>query len=321
MSQGESSFSESTNNSVDNMKQLVASETSQTSLENSQEGATGHIALSVCSSDETISAEVNERQNIPANTLRNTNQQRKLSSETTTDTLRDPVNLDKEEMEEGLGVAIVGESNDDTGNEIAFLFSGSSRNSEVVRRKPQSSVLLNKDYAPNDIDRKSPQLDNYNSDSSHPDFDIGEGFYSPDRQIIGITNEDTESENEVLESISFSKGDMEEKKGRRKEHRYSFGRRKSSFLVPFFNRRESVTMSFVKPSLSALHQKKKLEERVRRRKERLAQEEVEMEEEEEVGEEGVEGERGEERGKFFQLLEKVKIGLKEAVANLKQYIW
>ena len=304
------------------MKQLLASETSQTSLENSQEGATGHIALSVCSSDETISAEVSERQKIPANKLHNTNQQRKLSSETTTDTLRDPVNLDKEEMEEGLGVATVGETNDETGNEIAFLFSGSSRNSEVVRRKPQSSVLLNKDCAPNDIDRKSPQLDNYNSDSSHPDFDIGEGFYSPDRQNIGITNEDTESENEVLESISFSKGDMEEKEGRRKEHGYSFGRRKSSFLVPFFNRRESVTMSFVKPSLSALHRKKKLEEqRVRRRKERLAQEEVEMEEEEEVGEEGVGGERGEERGKFFQLLEKVKIGLKEALANLKQFIW
>ena len=312
----------STNNSVDNMKQLLASETSQTNLENSQEGATGHIALSVCSSDETISAKVSKRKNIPPSTLHNTNQQRKLSSETTTDMLRNPMNMDKEEIEEGLGVATIVETNDETGNEIAFLFSGSSRNSEVVRRKPQSSVLLNKDCAPNDVDRKSPQLDNYNSDSSHPDFDIGKGFYSPDRQNIGITNEDTESENEVLESISFSKGDMEEKEGRRKEHRYSFGRRKSSFVVPFFNRRESVTMSFVKPSLSALHRKKKLEEqRVRRRKERLAQEAVEMEEEEEVGEEGVGGERGEERGKFFQLLEKVKVVLKEALANLKQFIW
>ena len=46
-----------------------------------------------------------------------------------------------------------------------------------------------------------------------------------------------------------------------------------------------------------------------------------MEEEEEVGEEGVGGEREEERGRFFRLLEKVKISLKEALANLKQFVW
>ena len=85
-------------------------------------------------------------------------------------------------------------------------------------------------------------------------------------------------------------------------------------------------MSFVKPSLSALHRKQKMEEeRVRRKEEGLAQEEVEMEEEEEVGEEGVGGEREEEReeerGRFFRLLEKVKISLKEALANLKQFVW
>ena len=125
----------------------------------------------------------------------------------------------------------------------------------------------------------------YNSDSSHPDFDIGDGFYSTEYCIINLKLWG------LSEAIFIS------------------------FLVPFFNRRES-TMSFVKPSLSALHRKQKMEEeRVRRKEEGLAQEEVEMEEEEEVGEEGVGGEREEEReeerGRFF--VEKVKISLKEAL--------
>ena len=320
VSQGKRSSSGRTNNSsVHNMQQLLASETSQTSLETSQAGPIGDETLSTCSSDETISVEVSERQNIPSNTLHNTNQQRKLSNETKTAMLRDHRN---KEMEEDLGVATVGASNDETESEMAFLFRGSSKNSEIVRRKPQSGVLPYKDSAQSDIDRKFPQLDDYHSDSSHRDFDIGDGFYSPDRQNIGIINEDTDRKNQALGTISFCKGDTAEKDGRRKKRRYLFGRRKSSFLVPFFNRRESVTMSFVKPSLSALHRKQKMEEeRVRRKEEGLAQEEVEMEEEEEVGEEGVGGDTEEERGRFFYLWEKVKISLKEALANLKQFVW
>ena len=234
MSQGKRSSSGSTNNSsVDNMQQLLASETSQTSLETSEAGPTGDETLSICSSDETISVEVSERQKIPANTLHNTNQQRKLSNETKTAMLRDHR---KKEMEEDLGMATVGASNDETESEMAFLFRGSSsKNSEIVRRKPQSGVLSYKASAQSDIDRKFPQLDDYNSDSSHRDFDIGDGFYSPDRQNIGIINEDTDRKNQALGTISFCKGDTAEKDGRRKKRRYSFGRRKSSFLVPFFN--------------------------------------------------------------------------------------
>ena len=139
VSQGKCSSSRSTNNSsVDNMQQLLASETSQTSLETSKAGLTGDETLSTCSSDETISVEVSERQKIPANTLHNANQQRKLSSETKTAMLRDHR---KKEMEEDLGVATVGASNDETESEMAFLFHGSSKNSEIVRRKPQSGVL------------------------------------------------------------------------------------------------------------------------------------------------------------------------------------
>ena len=83
-----------------------------------------------------------------------------------------------------------------------------------------------------------------------------------------------------------------------------------------------VMMPFVEPSLSALHRKQNMEEeRVRRKEEGLAQEEVEMEEEEEVGEEGVGREREEERGRFFRLLEKVKISLMKALVNLKHFLW
>ena len=85
---------------------------------------------------------------------------------------------------------------------------------------------------------------------------------------------------------------------------------------------DNVMMPFVKPSLSALHRKQNMEEeRVRRKEEGLAQEEVEMEEEEEVGEEGVGREREEERGRFFRLLEKVKISLMKALVNLKHFLW
>ena len=85
---------------------------------------------------------------------------------------------------------------------------------------------------------------------------------------------------------------------------------------------DNVMMPFVKPSLSALHRKQKMEEeRVRRKEEGLAQEEVEMEEEEEVGEEGVGREREEKKGRFFHVLEMVKISLIKALANLKHFLW
>ena len=85
---------------------------------------------------------------------------------------------------------------------------------------------------------------------------------------------------------------------------------------------DNVMMPFVKSSLSALHRKQNMEEeKVRQKEEGLAQEEVEMEEEEEVGEEGVGREREEERGRFFRLLEKVKISLMKAFVNLKHFLW
>ena len=131
--------------------------------------------------------------------------------------------------------------------------------------------------------------------------------------------------NALHNTIQHRKFSSETKPVSVKEHRYLNKKEMEedlSITIVGASNNDNVMMPFVKPSLSALHRKQNIEEeRVRRKEEGLAGEEVEMEEEEEVGEEGVGREREEERGRFFRLLEKVKISLMKALVNLKHFLW
>ncbi len=101
-------------------------------------------------------------------------------------------------------------------------------------------------------------------------------------------------------------------------HRSGHHRRRSSFLIPFFNRRDSFTLSYVKPSLSALR-------RLHKRKGDMSGEE-EGEEEEEEDEEGgglMEPDTkelipGEKKVTFRKKAGRV---LKNSFSDVKQFLW
>ena len=102
-------------------------------------------------------------------------------------------------------------------------------------------------------------------------------------------------------------------------------RRRSSFLIPFFNRRESFTPSFFRASLSMLQKRQQeIEDRESETQQRLEFEEREGSLSPLVGDEInteniVEKEEGvpSERGKFHR----VKNGIKKTLVNLKFFFW
>ena len=89
-------------------------------------------------------------------------------------------------------------------------------------------------------------------DSPSLDFDISEGMTSLDEGINNV-REDGRLENGALSGEKVCTG--EERHGSLSQDKHTPGRRRSSFLVPFFDRRESFTLSFFKPSLSALRRR------------------------------------------------------------------
>ena len=116
-------------------------------------------------------------------------------------------------------------------------------------------------------------------------------------------------------------------------------RRSSSFLIPFFNRRESFTVSFVKPSQSLLRRKAELESRKGATKEGdeiLEEEEVEIKS---VGGDGGEGgdmgggdgEGGEsdrdrlleeeEESRTRRLMKKIARSIFSSLLDLKLFLW
>ena len=152
-------------------------------------------------------------------------------------------------------------------------------------------------------------------DSLSCDLDVGEGSSSPDEDIgrrdskeEGIKDGDYSSRRN-----SGSSSMTTQVSGRR--------RRRSSFLVPFFNRRESFTLSFFKPSQSALKQKQERERDTHRHSQAhdtalLSQEEIEMEED---------GQREEGKRVKATLLcrqaRSVREGLKTTLLNLRLFLW
>jgi len=135
-------------------------------------------------------------------------------------------------------------------------------------------------------------------DSLSCNFDVGEGSSSPKEDI---SRRDSGSSSMATQ--------------------LSGRRRRSSFLVPFFNRRESFTLSFFKPSQSALRQKQERQRDTHCHSQAhdtalLSQEEIEMEED---------GQR--EEGKrvkatlLYRQVRSVREGLKTTLLNLRLFLW
>ena len=152
-------------------------------------------------------------------------------------------------------------------------------------------------------------------DSLSRDFDVGEGSSSPDEDI---SRRDSKEE-------GIKKGDSS---SRRSSGSSSMAtqvsgqrRRRSSFLVPFFNRRESFTLSFFKPSQSALKQKQERQRSTQHHSQAhdpslLSQEEIELEED---------GQREDGKRVKATLLRRqahsVREGLKTTLLNLRLFLW
>lgn len=101
--------------------------------------------------------------------------------------------------------------------------------------------------------------------------------------------------------------------------------RSSSFLIPFFNRRDSFTVSFVKPSQSLLRRKAELESSKEARKEvdnTLEEEEIEIE----SGEGDGEGDKDrllekEELSRTRRLMKKIARSIFNSLLDLKLFLW
>ena len=116
-------------------------------------------------------------------------------------------------------------------------------------------------------------------------------------------------------------------------------RRSSSFLIPFFNRRESFTVSFVKPSQSLLCRKAELESRkgvTKEGDEILEEEEEEVEIKSAGGEGGESGDMGggeggesdrdrlleeEEASRTRRLMKKIARSIFSSLLDLKLFFW
>ena len=108
-------------------------------------------------------------------------------------------------------------------------------------------------------------------------------------------------------------------------------RRSSSFLIPFFNRRDSFTVSFVKPSQSLLRRKAELKSSKEARKkvdDTLKEQEIEIE----SGEGGGDGEGGgegdkdrllekEELSRTRRLMKKIARSIFNSLLDLKLFLW
>ena len=154
-------------------------------------------------------------------------------------------------------------------------------------------------------------------DSPSLDFDISEGMASLDEGI----NVDEKLEDGALSNAEVSTG--EERHGSLSRDKHTPGRRRSSFLVPFFNRRESFTLSFFKPSLSALRRREEQRKRhhhVTTGKHARSQEDIEGME---GGGEGGGGSRRKEDkiGLLGKKARAAKGGLKNTLLNLRLFLW
>ena len=177
------------------------------------------------------------------------------------------------------------------------------------------------------------------SPTSQSDLSQGQQLLAGDIEEVDLGEMKLEAKDEVDTDTTgtgkrkkLKQTDESGEKSTRKIHR------SSSFLIPFFNRRESFTVSFVKPSRSLLRQKAELESRKGATKEG---DEILEEEEEEVqiksvgdggeggdmgGGEGGESDRDrlleeEEASRTRRLMKKVARSIFSSLLDLKLFLW
>ena len=169
---------------------------------------------------------------------------------------------------------------------------------------------------------------------SNDGFSASQSDPSQGQQLLADDIEEVDLSEMRLEASDQVDAEMTGKRKKLRQTEKSGGkstqkvRRSSSFLIPFFNRRESFTVSFVKPSQSLLRRKAELKSTKEARKEvddTLEEEEIEIESGE-GGEGDGEGDKDrllekEELSRTRRLMKKIARSIFNSLLDLKLFLW